>query len=129
MLTENQVREFKKQLDDRYFELCEEVRQELISTDDQTYIELAGQVHDLGEASVADLLVDLQLAEIDQHIKEIRAIDAALMRIAARNYGVCVDCNVDIVPERLKACPTAYRCHRCAVNHERNHARESGPSM
>lgn len=129
MLTENQVREFKKQLDDRYFELCEEVRQELINTDDQTYIELAGQVHDLGEASVADLLVDLQLAEIDQHIKEIRAIDAALMRIAANRYGVCVDCKTDIAPERLTAYPTACRCHRCAVNHERNHARESGPSM
>ena len=129
MLTENQVREFKKQLDNRYFELCEEVRQELISTDDQTYIELAGQVHDLGEASVADLLVDLQLAEIDQHIKEIRAIDAALMRIAASHYGVCVDCHTDIAPERLKAYPTAYRCHRCAVNHERNHARESGPTL
>jgi len=129
MLTENQVREFKKLLDDRYFELCEEVRQELISTDDQTYIELAGQVHDLGEASVADLLVDLQLAEIDQHIKEIRAIDAALMRIAANRYGICVDCSVDIAPERLNAYPTAFRCHRCAVNHERNHARERGPSM
>ena len=129
MLTENQVREFKKQLDDRYFELCEEVRQELISTDDQTYIELAGQVHDLGEASVADLLVDLQLAEIDQHIREIREIDAALMRIAAGRYGVCADCKTSIAPERLKAYPTARRCHRCAVSHEHNHARESGPSM
>ena len=129
MLTENQVREFKKLLDDRYFELCEEVRQELLSTDDQTYIELAGQVHDLGEASVADLLVDLQLAEIDNHIREIREIDAALMRIAAGGYGVCADCNTSIASDRLKAYPTARRCHRCAVNHERNHARESGPSM
>lgn len=129
MLTDNQVHGFKKQLDDRYLELCEEVRQELINTDDQTYIELAGQVHDLGEASVADLLVDLQLAEIDKHIKEIREIDAALMRIAAGQYGVCVDCGTGIAPERLSAYPTANRCLSCAANFERNHPRESGPTL
>jgi len=129
MLTDIQVRELKKMLDDRVVERREEVRQELLNTDDQTYIELAGQVHDLGEASVADLLVDLQLAEIDKHIREIRDIDAALMRIAAGRYGLCKDCKSTISFERLKAYPTAKRCHRCAVNHEHNYAGVSGPTM
>ncbi len=129
MLTENQVHEFKKILDKRFFELREEVRQELLRTDDQTYIELAGQVHDLGEASVADLLVDLQFAEIDKHIREIRDIDAALMRIAAGKYGVCTDCKTGIEVERLRAYPTAWRCHRCQVSHEHNYPGSGGPSM
>ncbi len=129
MLTENQVREFKKLLDERFFELREEVRQELLNSDNETYIELAGQVHDIGEASVADLLVDLQLAEIDKHIAEIRDIDAALLRIAAGRYGVCKDCKSAIAVERLQAYPTARRCRRCEVNHEHNYAGKSGPSM
>ena len=129
MLTETQVREFKKLLNERFFELREEVRQELLKTDDQTYIELAGQVHDLGEASVADLLVDLQLAEIDNHIREIREIDAALLRIAAGKYGVCRDCKSDVAVERLRAYPTARRCHRCEVVHEHNYVGKAGPSL
>jgi RNA polymerase-binding transcription factor DksA len=129
MLTETQVREFKKLLDDRFYELREEVRQELLRTDDQTYIELAGQVHDLGEASVADLLVDLQLAEIDKHIREIRDVDAALLRIAAGRYGICKDCKSIIVVERLRAYPTAKRCHRCQISHEHNYPGSGGPSM
>ncbi len=129
MLNKDQIRDLKKTLDDRFFELREEIRLELLKSDDQTYIALAGRVHDTGEASVADLLVDLQFAEIDRHIQEIRDIDAALLRIAGGRYGVCKDCNTSIRVERLKAYPTAKRCHRCQVNHEHVYARVIGHSM
>ena len=129
MLNKNQIRDLKKTLDDRFFDLREEIRLELLDSDDQTYIELAGQVHDTAEASVADLLVDLQLADIDRHIQETRDIDAALLRIAAGIYGVCNDCRTSIVIERLQAYPTAKRCHRCQVNHEHVYARTKRSSM
>ena len=120
MLNNSQIRDLKKMLDDRFFDLREEIRLELLDTDDQTYIELAGRVHDTAEASVADLLVDLlvdlQLADIDRHIQETRDIDAALMRIAAGNYGVCNNCKTSIAIERLHAYPTAKRCHRCVTS-------------
>jgi RNA polymerase-binding transcription factor DksA len=129
MLTANQIREFKKLLDERFFEVREEVRLELLDSDDQTYIKLAGQVHDTGEASVADLLVDLQLADINRHINEIRDIDAALMRIAAGTYGVCSYCKATISADRLVAYPTAKRCHRCQVDYEHNYAGNSGSTL
>lgn len=129
MLNKNQIRDLKKILDDRFYDLREEIRLELLETDDQTYIELAGRVHDSAEASVADLLVDIQLADIDRHVQETRDIDAALMRIAAGNYGVCNDCKLSIAIERLQAYPTAKRCHRCQVNHEHIYARIKGSSM
>ena len=74
MLNKYQIRDLKKTLDDRFFDLREEVRLELLKTDDQSYITLAGRVHDTGDASVADLLVDLQLADIDRHIQEMEKI-------------------------------------------------------
>lgn len=129
MLPKDQIRDLKRKLDDRFFELREEIRLELLDSDDQTYIALAGRVHDIGEASVADLLVDIQFADIDRHVQEIRDIDAALLRIAAGNYGVCKDCNVTIDVNRLKAFPTAKRCHRCQVKHEHDYARVTGPTM
>ena len=129
MLTNNQIHDFKNKLDDRFFELSEEIRLELIESDDQHYIDLAGQVHDRGEASVADLLVDLQLASVDRHILEIRDIDAALMRIAAGNYGVCIDCEVTIAVDHLKAYPTAKRCQPCQTGYENLHAGGGTPSL
>jgi len=129
MLTGKQIRDFKKTLDDRFFEVREEIRIELLRTDDQSYIELAGKVHDIGEASVADLLVDLQLSDIDRHIQEIRDIDAALLRIASGDFGLCDDCRSAIAVERLQAYPTAKRCHRCQVNHEHCYAGDTPSSM
>ena len=129
MLTENQIRDFKKKLDDRLFELREEVRVELLSSEDQTYIKLAGQVHDIGEASVADLLVDLQFTDIDRHVHEIRDIDATFLRMSSGIFGVCNDCGLSIVVDRLQAYPTAKRCLRCQVSHEHNYVNKSGPSM
>jgi RNA polymerase-binding transcription factor DksA len=45
---------------------------------------------------------------------EVRAIDAALSRIAAGSYGVCVKCGEDIAPARLEAVPTTALCRGCA---------------
>ena len=129
MLPKDQIRDLKKILEDRFIDLREEIRLELLESDDQTYIALAGRVHDTGEASVADLLVDIQFADIDRHVQEIRDIDAALMRIAGGNYSVCIDCNTTIDFKRLMAYATAKRCHRCQVNHEHVYASVSGPSM
>lgn len=129
MLSKYQIRDFKKTLDDRFFDLLEEIRLELLKTEDHTYIALAGRVNDTGEASVADLLVDIQLADIDRHTQEIRDIDAALLRMATGNYGVCDNCQTSIAIERLQAYPTAKRCHRCQVKHEHTYAGTIGPSM
>lgn len=119
MLTDKELHDMKKRLKDRFYELRNEIRHELLESEEQPYIELAGKVHDIEEESVADLLVDLQLASIDRHIEEIRDIDAALIRIAERSYGICSDCGVDIDAQRLSAYPIAKRCHDCQTRHEK----------
>lgn len=129
MLSDQQLHEFKTLLKERFCDLREEIRQELLRSDEQHFIDLAGQVHDLEEESVADLLVDLNLAILDLHIEEIREIDAALIRIAKGSYGVCHDCSVAISPERLNACLTARRCTPCQSNWEHNHMSPEGHTL
>lgn len=121
MLTEPQLHDFKTLLKERFCDLREEIRLELLRSDDEHFIDLAGQVHDLEEESVADLLVDLNLAILDMHIEEIREIDASLIRIAQGSYGVCNDCSASISVDRLNACPTAQRCTPCQSAFEHNH--------
>lgn len=128
-LSEQQIGEFKAILNRRFGAMREEIRQELLHSDDENYIELAGRVHDPEEESVADLLVDLNLASIDRHVNEIRAIDEALMRIATGNYGICIDCEQPIAIERLKANPTAKRCHICQEQFEKTHTQGKTPTL
>jgi DnaK suppressor protein len=86
-------------------------------------------MHDSGEESLADLLVDLELASIDRHIQEIRNIDDALMRIARGIYGECCDCLQPIALKRLEVNPAARRCVICQKSHDHNFAHGAQPSL
>ncbi len=125
-ISEQQLHMLKNHLEQRFYELREQIRQELLASNEQHYIDLAGRVHDSGEASVADLLKDVNLATMDRHINEIRAIDAALMRMAHAMYGICSDCDGFIELERLKVQPTALRCHACQTKLEHKPGSEAG---
>jgi RNA polymerase-binding protein DksA len=129
MLNRDQINAFRETLELRFRELREEIRQALLQSDEQSYIELAGRVHDMEEASVADLLVDVSLADIDRHVEEIRDIDAALGRIATGTYGVCTDCGEGIEVARLEAYPTAKRCRPCQVIQESRQTAPRGGSL
>jgi len=51
--------------------------------------------------------------------RQVAMIDAALARIDAGEYGVCVDCESEIDPKRLQALPFALLCTECATRRER----------
>jgi DnaK suppressor protein len=61
--------------------------------------------------------------------RQIAMIDAALARIDAGEYGVCVDCESDIDPKRLRALPFALLCAECATRRERGLVEAEGPTL
>jgi RNA polymerase-binding transcription factor DksA len=75
---------------------------------------------DGGDGAQIDAQGDVQQAEIERDLAEVRDISAALERIAAGNYGACIDCGVAIDPARLLAWPTARRCTACQGENERS---------
>lgn len=120
-LSETQINELKQALKTRYRALREEIRQDLLASDNEQYIELAGRVHDMADESVADLLVDLNLASVDRHIHTLQEVDAALLRMSTDEYGVCIECGCPIGYARLQVNPAAPRCYECQVNFEHIH--------
>lgn len=69
---------------------------------------------DSGEQALAledeEVLRDLNANER----AEIQRITAALARLDAGTWGICVSCGGRIEPKRLAALPTADRCLACA---------------
>jgi len=128
-LTNIQINGFKEQLNKRLDTLRREIGEELISNDEEQYADLAGQVHDIGDEALADLLVDLELAAVDRHIQEVRDIEAALTRISEGIYGECCDCNDAIAIDRLNAYPTAARCLICQEVHDRTFVHCGQPKL
>jgi len=128
-LQDAQLEFLKQSLQKRSAELRGTIRQELLQTGQANYIELAGRVHDAGEESVADLLVDLDVAEIDRHADELREVEAALQRIASGTYGISEDSGEPIPFERLQAEPTARRTVEEQAEYERMHGQTPRPNI
>jgi RNA polymerase-binding transcription factor len=120
---------FEHKLRDRWCELRDETREALARADNEGYADIAGRVGDLEDQSLADLLVDVNLAEVTRDVQEIRAIERALKRIALGTYGTCVSCGQPIERERLEAYPTANRCAACQRAYEHDHATTPTPRL
>lgn len=103
----------------RLDEVRADIRRELLKYDSETYGQLADRVADSGERAVADLLVDIDLAEIDRDVEECRAIEAALLRLSDGSYGSCTDCGEAIDAARLENDPAVSRCYECQQRFER----------
>ena len=110
-------------------ELRSEIRATLLRADAEQYARIAGEVHDAEDDALADLLVDVGMAEITRDVEELRDVEAALRRIAAGTYGVCVICTEPIAHERLEAFPAAKRCLPCQRLHERSRGVTPPPSL
>jgi len=128
-LSPSQRRTLTQQLQQRLEELRAQVREELLRSDSERYIQIAGQVHDAEEESVADLLADVDLAVIDIHVNEIRNVEAALLRTRTGRYGICAECDGEIAYERLRAYPTAKRCLGCQTTHEQAATEKRPPTL
>lgn len=79
-------------------------------------------VPDNAERAFADVILDVDRAEIDRDITELAAIDAALTRIDLGSYGSCVDCGRAIEAARLATAPEASRCLACQEHVEKRTA-------
>jgi len=92
-------------------------------------MQIAGEVQDLEDRSVADLFTDLNVTLLDKHVQETRDINSALIRINKGTFGACIDCGESIGYDRLMAYPTATRCLNCEEVYERTHAGSPHPKL
>ncbi|MGD8324540.1 MAG: TraR/DksA family transcriptional regulator, partial [Gammaproteobacteria bacterium] len=70
----------------RAAELRIDISRELEKRDEEHFSDLAGAITDRGEEAVADLLVDINLAEISRDVEELREVEAALKRLSVGTY-------------------------------------------
>jgi RNA polymerase-binding protein DksA len=128
-LDPSHLEELKTNLQLRTRQLREEIRQTLLKSDQEQYAMIGDQVRDLEDDSFADLMVDVNLAEIDRDLQELRLIDAAKLRMDDGSYGRCESCGLPIELARLRATPFASRCFDCQSSFERTHFQNIGHTL
>ncbi len=128
-LNVHELDELRSTMSARAKQLREEIHQTLLKSDQEQYAMIADQVRDLEDESFADLMVDVNLAEIDRELQELRLIDDAMLRMRDGRYGRCGSCGQSIEIERLRATPFASRCFDCQSSFERTHYQSMGHTL
>lgn len=112
-LSREEVVEVKTRLTERADFLRRDIQRELRKYENESYTQLAERVADPGDQAWADVVADMNLAEVTRDVGELRLIDRALERLAEGSYGICIACGDHIDPGRLEANPAAIRCLEC----------------
>ncbi len=112
-LTSSERNELAAMLGERKQMMRDEIRSGLAGLHGQTHEDLLSGSSDAGDLSLARLITDVAYAEVARDAAELQDILAAENRLAAGNYGQCIDCDEPVPYARLKAYPTAKRCLRC----------------
>lgn len=119
MLTPEQLKAFEHRLIAREAQLRREI--ESASQDVESDFERASEreVGDDAAKYAAHEGLSVERAEIGRDQTELREVQAALRRLSAGTYGLCVACDAPIPVERLQAQPAALRCAACQTAFER----------
>lgn len=128
-LTSTQKQQIVDTLASRRAELCGEIRSELERSGHEHFADLAGEVADAGDSSVADMLVDHEIAIIRRQVEELAQIELAQQLVGTEEFGECQECGAEIGFQRLMAAPHATRCIGCQTQHEKMFAHESMPRL
>ena len=126
-LTREQTDELSSAIEQRRRALVGELREDVARARGTPPRELSGAAPDPGDESVADLIGDLDRAEVARELDELRGIEAARQRFEEGNYGVCIECGQDIGYARLRANPTAIRCIICQTRYEKTFTGAGAP--
>ena len=120
----------KSKLLSRQSELSELLNNYVTDHEGRQTIDSFIEVADIGEKSVDDFLKELDISVITQEVKELQAINAALRRMDAGDYGKCTGCGEKIAAARLEINPAAERCIECQARYEKEHAtKDFNPSL
>jgi len=128
-LSQEQTTQIEQLLRERQRVLRSEIREGLLKSGEAHHNDMAGMVSDAGDESVANMLEDLEIAEVERDVRELREVKGALARISRDDFGGCADCGEAIGYPRLKASPAAFRCYACQERRERSYAHEGTPKL
>jgi DnaK suppressor protein len=105
-MSKSNLKDIEKKLTEERDVLVRKLQDNDLSIDDS-------ETPDPVDLAVRNYSKNVMLAVSENDSKQLALIDEALVRIADKEYGPCLNCEKDINPKRLAAIPWARFCLEC----------------
>lgn len=120
-LTQDEVRQLEAALQEQRRLLVASLGERLHHGDAPEEMALSNNIEadSVDDRPSATQLNDEEISELGLDLRELRAVESALERIAQGSYGVCAHCGSLIGADRMRAQPSAALCLACQTEAER----------
>lgn len=112
-MDEQELSQFKKQLESMKVEINSDVEKTLTEMTSQT-----GNIPDPNDRATMESDRSFELRIRGRERKLMEKVDEALARIEEGTYGICAGCGEEIAVKRLQARPVAKFCIDCKTKQE-----------
>ncbi len=119
--TLDQLMQLKAAMQRRHTQLQEEIRSELLNSENGFDINLADDINNIPD--------NIDTALIDQQINEMRELEVSLKQFMELEFGDCIHCGKEIGFDRLMAYPSTQHCIACQNQYEKPFPYESNLSL
>jgi DnaK suppressor protein len=110
-------------------QVLEAKRDELLSSTSGRNEILIEKVADEFETMQQQLNREVAISNLDRESKLLKAIGAAIARLADGTFGLCLHCDEPISEKRLRAIPWAGYCVSCQETIDRQHSKNEAADM
>jgi RNA polymerase-binding transcription factor DksA len=128
-ISKKQINALQGIMESELARLVKETQKEMDPELKSSINDIDGGASDIDDEAVADSIVDVDNAIIGLHLHKIKDLNLALDRIQEGSFGICIDCGDDVGFERLSAYPTAKRCIKCQILHEKKSATSTASTI
>lgn len=120
--TKEELEHYRKKLLDmrqKLVEKLEQMREDTLVNTREGGGELSGMPIHLADLGTDNFQQEFMVGVLEEEMRQLNEIDAALRRIDEGTYGICEDCQKRIPKARLNAVPQALLCVDCKRLEER----------
>ncbi|WP_432452775.1 MULTISPECIES: TraR/DksA family transcriptional regulator [unclassified Agarivorans] len=112
-----ETRDYQLQLLQQLEQLKSEIISFLTASEKSSMKLTADKLQAMSNEQLIDQALKLQYTELNNQLKQLKRVDAALCQIDLGLYGLCSDCEEVIEQERLDNDPSTQRCQCCSDKH------------
>lgn len=118
-LNETQLAQFKTQLNSSQEQIRLAINTIFQASDHASHHLAAQKLERLSTDELIEFTLKIDNPDLAKNINKLKKIDASLNCIEIGMYGLCSDCECDLVIEDLHSNPTIQRCPECAVKYQK----------
>ena len=118
-LNEKQLAQFKLQLNSKLIKVRERINTVFLESSHVSHHLAVKKLARLSADELIEFTSKVENASLTRNIEKLKKLDASLISIEHKMYGLCSDCEVELSVEQLLENPTMQRCPTCETKYKK----------